>query len=132
MNYHKAREQSISVILADQPIPPDGPLNIEVNISATVNISAEEARRKVNNFAHRDLSYLMRAEFPSLVAAGRVYWRVPIVLTLPSYGAIGTVGTIDVDVESGELNTNREHIMEIQRCAKELASRTVPKATAGG
>src|SRR5687768_3671053 len=132
MNHHKAPEQSISVILADQNIPQDGPLNLEVRISTILNISAEEARLKVNHFAHRDISYLMRAEFPSLVAAGRVYWRVPIVLTFPSYGAIGTVGTIDVDVESGELNADTEHITEIQRCARELASRTAPKTAPGG
>jgi hypothetical protein len=83
MNPNKHQEQPISVILAEQYVPQDGPLNIEVHISTIVNISAEEARLKVKQFAHRDMSYLMRAEFPSLVAAGRVYWHVPIVLTFP-------------------------------------------------
>ena len=40
---------------------------------------------------------------PTLVIAERAVWRVPVLLTSPSRGVIGTVGSVDVDAQSGEL-----------------------------
>lgn len=124
--------QLTSIILTDRPVPETGRLDIEVNISATVSLSAEEARREVNRFVHREISYLMRGDTPSLVVADRVYWRVPVILTFPSYGPLGTVGNIDVDVETGELKVSADRITEIQRCAQSLAARSSPQTAPAG
>ena len=124
--------QLTSIVLADRPVPQTGLLDLEVSISAVVNCSAEDARREVNRFVHREISYLMRGDLPSLVVADRVYWRVPIVLSFPSNGALGTVGNIDVDVDTGELNISSGLIAEIQRRAQDLATRTSPHTAPAG
>jgi len=124
--------QLTTIILTDRPVPETGRLEIEVNISATLTLSAEDARRKVNRFVHREISYLMRGDTPSLIVADRVYWRVPVILTFPSWGPLGTVGTIDVDVETGELNISADRIGEIQRRAQDLAARSSPQTAPAG
>ncbi len=118
--------RSPSIVLADRPLPQIGPLDFNIHVSTTVNLSAENARRKVNHFVHRELSYLMRGELPNLVIADHVCWRVPIVLTFPSHGPVGTVGSIDVDVATGELRVNPGLIAEIEHRAQDLAARTSP------
>jgi len=133
MKYREAPgAQLTSIILTDRPIPQSGRLDVEVSISAVVSLSAEEARRKVNRFVHREISYLMRGDPPSLVVADRVYWRVPVILAFPSHGPLGTVGNIDVDIETGELNVSADCMAEIQHCAQELAARISPQTAPAG
>lgn len=127
-----SRTHSTSIVLADRPIPETGHVSIVINVSARITVSAEEARRKVNRFVHREISYLMRGDPPNLVVADRVYWRVPIVLAFPSYGSLGIVGSVDVDVESGELDISADYIAEVQRRAQELAARSSPQTTPAG
>ncbi len=124
--------QLTSIVLADRPIPETGLWELQVNISAAVNCSAEDARRAANRFVHHEISYLMRGDSPSLVVADRVYWRVPIVLSFPSHGPVGMVGSIDVDVDTGELNVSSGLIAEIQRRAQDLATRSAPHTTPAG
>ena len=124
--------RSPSIILADRPLPQVGSLDFSIHVSTTVNLSAEDARRKVNRFVHRELSYLMRGELPSLVIADHVCWRVQIVLTFPSHGPVGIVGNIDVDVATGELRVSSGLIAEIEHRAQDLAARTAPHTTPAG
>lgn len=62
----------------------------------------------------------------------RVAWRVPVILTFPTHGPVGTVGTIDVDAETGELHTSSQLIEEITRNAETLAARLPPETEAEG
>lgn len=116
--------QFTSIILQDQFVPQAGPLDLQIKVKATMNLSAEDARRKVNRFAHREISYLLRGDTPSLAIGNGVYWRVPLLLTFPSHGSVGAVGSIDVDVASGEMQLNDDLIAEIQNRARHLADRT--------
>jgi len=124
--------ESPSIVLADRPLPKIGPLDLNIHVSTIVNLSAEDARRKVSRFVHREISYLMRGEPPHLVIADHVYWRVPIVLTFPSHGAVGTVGSIDVDVTTGELAVSSGLTAEIQHRAQDLAARTSLRTASAG
>jgi hypothetical protein len=124
--------KSPSIVLADRPLPKIGPFDLSIHISATVVLSAEDARRKVNRYVHREVSYLLRAELPSLVIAEHVYWRVPIMLTLPSHGPVGAVGSMDVDVTTGDLMVNSGLIVEIQQRAHDLVARTSPHTAPAG
>jgi hypothetical protein len=38
-----------------------------------------------------------------LVASERICWRAPVILSMPLIGDRGKVGTIDVDIETGQL-----------------------------
>jgi len=59
-----------------------------------------------------------------LVVGERVYWRVAVNHTLPGFGAIGKIGTIDVDVETGEIQpVSSGRLEEMKQRAKILASR---------
>lgn len=62
------------------------------------------------------------AETPKLVAAdGRLSWRVPVILALPGRGRLGEVGTIDVDVQTGQVLADEPLLSEIARHANQLA-----------
>jgi hypothetical protein len=104
-------------------LPRTGRLQIEINVQADVNYSTHAARRKVSRFVADEISYLMRGGEPTLAIAERICWRVPVILTLPPQGPVGTVGTIDVDVETGQLYITPELIAEITQHAEYLAAR---------
>lgn len=124
--------QQNSIVLIGQPLPQVGRFDLNVDISTMVNVSPEEALRKVNRFVHRRISYLMRAESPDFLVAERSYWRVPVFLTFPSHGSLGEVGSIDVDVETGELSFADQSLEEIQRRAHDLAARFAPETAPAG
>jgi hypothetical protein len=115
----------MTIILERYPIPERGPLNVRLEVSTDIKVSADEARRKVNGFLLNNLSHLMLSERqPELVVGERVVWRVAVNHTLPGFGALGRIGTIDVDVESGELQpVSPEQLEEMKHRAKTLAGR---------
>ncbi len=105
-------------------LPQTGQVQIDIHLSAQINISATTARRKVNAFLATHVGNLLLANEPALTLMKRIVWRVPVDLTSPRLGRIGRVGEIDVDVESGELLLDHEQIHLIETNAQRLASRT--------
>lgn len=69
---------------------------------------------------------------PTLVIGERTVWRVPVILTFPTDGPVGTVGTIEVDAETGELHTSPQLIEEITHNAETLAARLLPETETEG
>lgn len=106
-----------------EQIPQTGNIQLTFQISARFNYSAVAAQRLVRRFVADEISYMLRADSPVLVAATRVVWRVPIVLALPTYGAVGQVGSIDVDIETGSFLVTSSQITEIGLRAREIADR---------
>ena len=122
-----------------ESLPHVGQLQISINVSAEMNYSAYAARRKVSRFAADEISMFMRGGEPTLVVANRLYWRVPVVLILPGRGNLGSVGAIDVDVETGQLYITSQIFAEIRQRAEAIATfppdhsgDTPASATAGG
>jgi len=105
-----------------EQLPRTGKLQFDLRVSADVNFSATAARRRVGRFVADEISYLMRGGEPDMVIADRIYWRVPVLLTLPGHGSIGTVGDIDVNIETGQLRVTPELIAEIQQRATDLTA----------
>ncbi len=97
-----------------------------------VRIPAIVARRKVNVFVCSEISCSMGGGMPELMVGERTTWRVPVLLTFPGYGAVGTVGTIDVDAETGGLLTTPSIVKEIIHNAETLAARLPPEAETEG
>jgi hypothetical protein len=95
-------------------------LEVDIKVTADVNISAYAARQKVNGLVLNDISYMMHAGAPTLVVAERICWRVPVVLSLTSRGDMGEVGAIDVDVETGQMHVTPQLIAEINARAAGL------------
>ncbi len=113
-----------------ESIPKTGHLEVDIKVRADVNISAFTARQKINNFVLNEISYMMHAGEPSLVVADRIYWRVPVILSLTSHGDVGEVGQLDVDVETGQIQVTSQQIAEMEARAESLTARTPPKTTA--
>jgi hypothetical protein len=104
--------------------PNSGQLSISIELSATVNVTAFSARQKVTGFVADEISTNMHAAEPTLIVGDRICWRVPVILSMPPTGDRGEVGTIDVDVETGQLQLTPNLIQEIERRAEYLATRS--------
>jgi hypothetical protein len=120
-----------------------GVLTLQVNQQIEVNVTADEAQRKVSVFVLKEIGNLLHGAAPTLVlrqaqdalrqaedavAGERIVWRVPVHLTRPSYGDLGQVGYIDVDVTSGDLIFTPETVPSIERNAQNLVDRLAPQA----
>jgi hypothetical protein len=97
-------------------------------VVATLDVSAEEARRQVNRDVVTELGTGLVARQPELVISGQqVIWRVPIVLSLPELGEMGQVGTVDVDARSGKLLIDPDaHKGIVQHARRLYAGATLP------
>lgn len=109
-------------------LPKTGRVQINVSVSAEMNFSAYAARKLVNRYVADEVSMFLRGADPTLVVSERLYWRVPITLSLPRRGRLGEVGTLDVDVETGHLRLTSALLAEMKRRAEDLAARLAPSA----
>jgi hypothetical protein len=112
----------MTIILDQYTLPEKGKVELKVERSFEIRVSAEEARRQVSRWLLNEVSYLMGADPPTLVVKERIIWQVPAWIGFPYVGRVGTVGMIEVDVETGEMNNTPERQAELQRRAKELAA----------
>jgi hypothetical protein len=105
-------------------------MEINVNLSFEIKVTAEEARRKVDTWLLNEVSYIIGADRPRLIVGEGVRWRVPAWISFPNAGRF-EVGTVDVDVETGEMIDLSGSKAEIERCAQETASRLPPSIPKG-
>lgn len=98
-------------------------------MSVTVDVTAFSARQKVTGFVADEISTNMHGEEPRLIVGERICWRVPVILSMPPTGDRGKVGTIDVDIETGQLMITQSLVEEIKRRAEYLATHSTPLAT---
>lgn len=110
--------------ILERPLVSAGRVEISVKVTTDVNVTAFTARQKVSGLVLSEISNLMHGGTPVLVVGERLYWRVPVILSLPPHGDRGEVGAIDVDAESGEMQITRALIQEIQERAQALAARS--------
>ena len=108
--------------LGNVNVPKSGHLEIHIKLSADVHVSAFVAKQKVNHFLATEVGNLLYAGDPSLALADRIYWRVPVLFSLPSAGQVGQAGEIDVDVESGEVKIEPSLVERISRNAERFAA----------
>ncbi len=100
-----------------EQIPQAGNIQLAIQVTANFNYSAQAAQRIAHRFVADEISYMLRAGDPTLVAGERILWRVPIILALPAHGSVGQVGAVDIDVESGRLQLSAEQI-DVMRAAR--------------
>jgi hypothetical protein len=50
----------------------------------------------------------------------RLLWRVPVILALPTPGRLGQVGTVEVDVQTGQVLADDTTWQEISDHAEQL------------
>lgn len=92
----------------------------EITRTVDVRVTGEDARRKVNRWVLDSVSYMMRAETPTLVIDERAVWRVPVALTASHAGRVGVVGEIDVDASTGRMDAGVDRIGSMYARAMEF------------
>lgn len=116
---------SYEIVLTQQPVAETGLLSLHLDEQIDIQISAQEARRRANNWVHLEVSSQIRAMQPQLVITtdGTAHWRVPLHLTFPALGDVGPVGAVLVDVQQGGVTPSSDEIAEIKQNAQTLAQR---------
>ncbi len=106
---------NITVTLTGDGLQDIEALQVQIEIGVTVNVSAQDARRKVTAWLVSDVGNMLLGGAPQLVISRHHnVWRVPVILTSSERGHVGQVGTVDVNAETGELLTSdtlRENIL---------------------
>jgi hypothetical protein len=116
------------VEMQEMPIPPESELKVEITLTAKVNFTATACQRRVSKLL-LDQVGLFYGERPNLVfSEERMLWRVPVWLSLPTTGPLGQVGTLDVDVQTGEILYTPEILDEIKERGHALAERATSQA----
>ncbi len=106
-------------------------LDVRLQRVESVNISARVARQKVNVLLLEQVSNLLLADDPALLATseGKWIWRVPVDLTFPARGRVGRVGQVDVDARYGEIRYDDALLEQIRSAARDLAQHTLSSPT---
>jgi len=115
-----------TIILDNVTLPETGPVEIRIDRSFTIGLSAEQARRTVNRWLMMEVSMSFVAESPTLALAASAVWRVPVVYTASHVGRVGLAGTVDVDVNTGEIFDSPEVRECIFAVARTMAEKLPP------
>ena len=114
--------------LPNLPLPTESNLDINIRVTQPLNVTAFSARQRVTQHVLLELSSQLGGDTPELIVGERVYWSVPVVFTLPGKGVLGRVGSLRVDVSTGELLTDPATEQEMMRHAEQLAHRASPRS----
>lgn len=122
------------ILLDGEAIAEPGIFTIQVEREVEVNVLPEEARRRVNQFVHLEISTQLRAQPPQLVltTGQEPTWRVPVHLTLPAYGDVGYVGFVQVNPISGEVDRSPSTVAALIAHAEAVARRFTPSPANAG
>ena len=95
-----------------------------------VQVAPAYAQRRVNGLMLDRVSHLLLAGEPRLIYTDHWYWRVPVDLTFPSKGRVGSVGEVDVDATLGDVMVDDELLAQIAQRAERLARAVLETPTA--
>ena len=102
-------------------IPDKAKVSFKIEVDSTFNISAFVARQKANLYLLMHLGELVSTGQPELLMGKQIYWRQPIIYSLPSVGTLGTIGEILVQVDNGNIELKEpQSIKEIETRVKNL------------
>ena len=81
---------------------------VRIEISSDFNVTAVAARQKANRYLLMTLGDQLHAGEPELMIGERLWWRVPVLLSLSQGGYLGKVGELQVDAQSGAVESAPE------------------------
>ncbi len=111
----------VMVQLSPSVVSSVAPIRLNFHLDTTLQLSAQEARRLVNQQIVPEMGTGLIAEEPELaVSNSEVIWRVPLVLSLPQLGDLGRVGTIDVNALTGVVIEDEQAQRRIIQHARRL------------
>ncbi len=117
---------AIAIMLDQYSLPEKGAAELKINRVFQINITADEAQKKVNHWLFTQVSCMMGAATPTLAVGPRIVWRVPAILTATHLGEVGAAGTVDVDVQTGEMDSSPLCKERILQGASALADKLPP------
>jgi hypothetical protein len=111
----------MSAILDQSRLPlGSAQVDIQLHVSAQVNITPFVARQKINVLMLDQVGNLLHGGEPELLVSEKLYWRVPALLSTPRRGLVGQVGAIRVDAQTGEVQADDDSLREMTDHARQL------------
>ncbi len=109
------------------------PFRIEGTFNEEIAVPPAMAQRKANAFLAGHVAMMVSSGEPRLVLGERIRWQVPAILHLSEQGAIGNVGVIYVDAQTGEVAVpGEQEIEQMQELAHAIAAHYASTAAATG
>lgn len=96
-------------------------VSIVIEIEANVLISAKDAQCNANAWLLDHVGHLAMADHPILLLGTRSAWRVPVLLSSPRHPPQGPIGTVEIDVETGEVLASPETAEKLIRDGRALS-----------
>ena len=116
-----------------QKWPKNHPLKVEGEFAQDISVSPIVAQRKANGYLAQYVTMMVSADIPTLFLSQPPVWRVPAILSLPDLGEVSTIGTVDIDAETGEIVSLPEsQLSRMQEIAHALAAHFTSQATKPG
>jgi hypothetical protein len=112
------------IIIEPYAIPERGTFQIQETI--TLRVSAEEARRQVEQWLLHEVNLQMGSAEPALVIGEQSFWRVPVYWSVPHVGRVGLVGTVEVDTLTGTMIITSQLKTELMQNAERLTAGLPP------
>jgi hypothetical protein len=114
--------------------PAGEPFLVEIpHVQIEVPVSPDVARRSANGYLVTDVSMTLHATDPMLVIGKQPVWRFSLEMRLSGLGAVATLGTLEVDAQTGEVRSfSDEEIRAIQDRANAIITRLTPATTPAG
>jgi len=89
--------------LVGWPVTGQTKVNVRIEVTAQINVSAFVARQKANRFLILQVGDQLCAGEPELVVGTTVCWRVPVHYAPSRRGVLGVVGHLIIDGDTGEV-----------------------------
>ena len=116
----------MTIIIDPFTLPEKGKVDLSLQRSFEINITAQQARHQVRTWLRDEVSMLIDADPPTLVVGETVVWRIPAVLNSPGVGRVGIIGVIEVDVTTGAMDTSAKQKSVFERQAETLIAHLPP------
>lgn len=114
---------TMAVNIQSAQVPAGATVDINIHLTAPINVTAFVARQKVTQFVMSEISNQLCGDTPDLHVGERLCWSVPVLVTSPQCGTLGRVGEILVDANPGELPADADMIQTIATLAPRLVER---------
>lgn len=119
----------MTIILESYVSPETGDrFELDVRVSALVQVSALQARRLVNRYLMNQVGSALYAATPEdlIIESDQVYWQVPIFLSKGPEEKIGPLAVVRVHIESGELSLTEQLLEKVKRNARRSIAHSSP------
>ncbi len=93
----------MTIILDNYTLPEKGKLELNIQASVEIVITAKEAHYKVRWWLRDNISMFADADPPIFVVGERYVWRVPVYIAFASSPKYSNIGVVNVDAGTGEM-----------------------------